>query len=308
MTTAELLVLSDSELKRLLLSHWQLPSLDTIEFSGQFEPHPKGRFGWFSRLHGIQPAQLGLPFGQAALRSIFYPSIKDSQNRPLEAGRRYQFKVQLSKADKRRAPFDLVARNPQLVSANPDKSAPSGTARPHTTEIDRRREVEQIFKKHSDGSAEVLGISARAIRGVQGDMYWAVDRFVFELLQNADDLPAHPGGSVRVQVRLLPDYLVFQHNGLSFSYKHVLALSDVGKSTKAADATTTGYKGIGFKSVYSKSSCVYVRSGGYSFRFEAKGNEDMPWQTWPRWTEPADYPDDLRSDADFLDQETLAVV
>jgi len=145
------------------------------------------------------------------------------------------------------------------------------------------------------------------MRGVQGDMYWAVDRFVFELLQNADDLPAQPGGSVRVQIRLLPTHLLFQHTGLPFRYEHVLALANVGKSTKTADATTTGYKGIGFKSVYSESSCVYVRSGGYSFRFASNGNDEVPWQTWPRWTGLAEYPAELRAETDFFDEQQFPV-
>lgn len=175
------------------------------------------------------------------------------------------------------------------------------------TEADRRREVEEILQRNSEGSPEVLRNAARAICGVQGDMYWAVDRFVFELLQNADDLPARPGGSVRVQVLLLPNHLVFQHNGLPFRHEHVLALANVGQSTKRTDANTTGYKGIGFKSVYSKSSCVYVRSGGYSFRFASQGNEDVPWQTWPRWTEPSEYPDELRADPDFFNDGLFPV-
>lgn len=96
-------------------------------------------------------------------------------------------------------------------------------------------------------------------------MYWAMHRFVFELFQNADDLLIQQGGRVRVQIRLLPTHLFFQHTGLPFRYEHVLALANVGKSTQTADATTTGYKGIGFKSVYSESSCVYVRSGATRF-------------------------------------------
>lgn len=176
-----------------------------------------------------------------------------------------------------------------------------------TTEADRRREVEQILQQNSEGSPEVLRNLAGAMRGVQGDMYWAVDRFVFELLQNADDLPARPGGSVRVQVRLLPNHIVFQHNGLPFRHEHVVALANVDQSTKKRDAATTGYKGIGFKSVYSKSSCVYVRSGGYSFRFASEGNENVPWQTWPRWTGSADYHEELRSDPDFFNDALFPV-
>lgn len=299
-----LLALSDAELKRHLLTHWQLPTFDTVEFSGKYSPHPEGKFGWFNDLIGIQPGRLDLPFGQLALRSLFYPNNKDSQGQLLEAGRRYRFKVQLSKPDKRRAPFDLVARNPQLL---PDNSDQAGSQLSHSTEAARRLEVEQIFNENSQGSVAALRNSARAIYGVQGDMYWAVDRFVFELLQNADDLPATPGGSVRVQIRLLPNYLVFQHTGLPFRYQHVLALANVGQSTKTADASTTGYKGIGFKSVYSKSPCVYVRSGGYSFRFASDGNDDVPWQTWPRWTEIADYPPELRADADFFSENKFPV-
>ena len=197
-----------------------------------------------------------------------------------------------------------------LTSVNAEQrrigAAPVVATLPNS-EADRRREVQQIFEQNSAGSPEVLRNLAGAMRGVQGDMYWAVDRFVFELLQNADDLPARPGGSVRVQVRLLPNFLVFQHNGLPFRHEHVVALANVNQSTKKSDATTTGYKGIGFKSVYSESSCVYVRSGGYSFRFASEANEDVPWQTWPRWIEAADYPPELRADDDFFNDALFPV-
>lgn len=189
----------------------------------------------------------------------------------------------------------------------PPLISPTETSLPAYTEARRRAEVEDIFEQNRAGSPAVLSNLANAMRGVQGDMYWAVDRFVFELLQNADDLPAQPGGSVRVQIRLLPTHLLFQHTGLSFRYEHVLALANVGKSTKTGDATTTGYKGIGFKSVYSESACVYVRSGGYSFRFASDGDDEVPWQTWPRWTELAEYPAELRAEADFFDEQQFSV-
>jgi hypothetical protein len=304
MTTAELLTLPDAELKKYLLSHWQLSVFDAIEFIGQFEPLSTGKFGWFKQIQPVHPHPLNLPFEQGFVRSVFVPTNNDTNGMPLLSGRRYRFKIQLSRPESRRKPFELIGRSPQLIE---DNAATLPVSSRQSSEAELRREVEQIFQENSQGSIQALRNSARALRGVQGDMYWAVDRFVFELLQNADDLPAQPGGSVRVQVQLLPNYLVFQHNGLPFRHEHVLALANVGQSTKTNDAATTGYKGIGFKSVYSKSSCVYVRSGGYSFRFASNGNDDVPWQTYPLWTEPREYPAELRADADFFDEKKFPV-
>jgi hypothetical protein len=40
------------------------------------------------------------------------------------------------------------------------------------------------------------------------------------------------------------------------------------KSNKSENVRQTGYKGIGFKSVFTDSNSVFIRSGSYSFKFD----------------------------------------
>jgi len=114
---------------------------------------------------------------------------------------------------------------------------------------------------------------------------------------------------------------------------------DAAKSTKSKSTSMTGYKGIGFKSVFSDSKRVYVNSGSFSFRFdktadvyknfrelykyyyegktdkekrllekEFAGKEDeflnidnIPWQIKPIWTAKNDYPEEI-ANSEFVNK------
>ena len=107
-------------------------------------------------------------------------------------------------------------------------------------------------------------------------IYTEEERFVFELLQNAVD--AHSDSSTTLNVRMViqEDYFVFMHNGAAFSERDIEGLCDVGNGNKMKDVKKIGYKGIGFKSVFMRSSHVVVESGGYCFKFD-KSHWDNYW-------------------------------
>ncbi|MBK6965100.1 MAG: hypothetical protein IPH20_14470 [Bacteroidales bacterium] len=73
---------------------------------------------------------------------------------------------------------------------------------------------------------------------------------------------------VNIEIFLLRNFLLFLHNGKFFDRNDVKAICDAAKSTKAIDITKTGYKGIGFKSVFTDSYRVFIRSADYFFKFD----------------------------------------
>ena len=93
----------------------------------------------------------------------------------------------------------------------------------------------------------------------------------FELLQNADDASSANGVSLKVQSK--GDYLIITHDGFAFSKNDFDSITSAAKSTKSSNKKKTGYKGIGFKSVFTNSDAVFIKSGGYSFAFD-KSNPD----------------------------------
>jgi len=98
-------------------------------------------------------------------------------------------------------------------------------------------------------------------------MYAKNERFIYELIQNADDacLDNKEGNVV---IEFTPNFLVISHSGKAFDKDDIRSISSVGKSQKENKKDNTGYKDIGFKSVFGKSELVYIHSGGYFFRFD----------------------------------------
>jgi hypothetical protein len=150
--------------------------------------------------------------------------------------------------------------------------------------------IEELFQKRSDfkdpDQAETM---SNLLDTVSSDIYSESQRFVFELIQNADDAAKNTNNEVHFEFH--SDCLIVSHNGHPFSQEDIKALTSAGSSTKKADSTKTGYKGIGFKSVFGKSERVTIFSDGFQFRFDkAKFDTILPWQIIPIWTEPSDLP------------------
>jgi predicted methyltransferase len=109
---------------------------------------------------------------------------------------------------------------------------------------------------------------ANSVNSLSTDIYTDRIRFVFELLQNADDASAQLINELFVSLRFVGNYLVFAHKGKPLSENDVDAITAVGQSGKRTDIKSTGFKGMGFKSVFGVSKKVFILSGDYSFRFE----------------------------------------
>ena len=88
--------------------------------------------------------------------------------------------------------------------------------------------------------------------------------YIFELIQNALDASAR---SLALRVADDGDALILQHDGTrAFDEEDVEALSTVFRSTKSA--SSVGFMGIGFKSVFRRFQEVRISGWGWTFRYE----------------------------------------
>lgn len=181
------------------------------------------------------------------------------------------------------------------------------------------------FKKQTSPSANTS--LANLLEEVGINLYSGKKRMFFELLQNADDAAAQNG--VKVKIQLNGEYFTLTHDGFSFNKHDFDSIISAAKSTKSANKKKTGYKGIGFKSVFTSSTLVSIKSGGFHFSFdksldeyndfskfyfhvndiesdprkqeaflkkyekearEFNGVKDIPWQLLPIWTDNMSIP------------------
>lgn len=125
-------------------------------------------------------------------------------------------------------------------------------------------DVLKAFKKNISPATNIT--AAHLLAEVGKNMYSSKDRMFFELVQNADDASSETGVSVSVKTE--GDYLTVVHNGFSFDREDFEAITSAANGTKKANENKTGYKGIGFKSVFTDSEEVLIRTGGYQFKYQ----------------------------------------
>ncbi|KAN0093560.1 hypothetical protein V8E51_016744 [Hyaloscypha variabilis] len=155
--------------------------------------------------------------------------------------------------------------------------------------------VERIVKEYgwlSDREREVTPPSALSAitnlrtalgtttRTLVKDLYKSKARFVFELIQNAEDNhyknAAISHAEPYIQFSLYPDKIVVENNEDGFTVANVESICKVGGSTKTRTDSLSyiGEKGIGFKSVFMVASKAYIQSGPFSFFFEHPSGSD----------------------------------
>lgn len=108
-------------------------------------------------------------------------------------------------------------------------------------------------------------------------LYSKDTRFVYELIQNAEDntykLAEATGASPELTFSVAPDQIIIDSNEDGFAEENVRAICKLGGSTKSASRGFIGEKGIGFKSVFKIASRVRVQSGPFCFAFD-HGDDD----------------------------------
>jgi hypothetical protein len=192
---------------------------------------------------------------------------------------------------------------------------------PLKLDINPYREITRLRYERLD-NPEANRMIAHLMGEIGKGLYSSKQRMVFELLQNADDTSV--GDIVNFHIDAHLDYFLVMHNGVPFNQDDVEAITSAAESTKRNNKKKTGYKGIGFKSVFTDSEEVIIKSGGFLFTFKRNysayndfdsfyfgkkrykeypalleedklkyarqrrtfnGNTDIPWQLIPIWLE-----------------------
>lgn len=185
-------------------------------------------------------------------------------------GSYYIFKLKVANSTKRRDEhrpymFEAILDGGALIMKNPFKEL-----------------VEKSFKENKTPKSNRE--SASYLKEIGADMYTDRDRMFYELLQNADDASSVRG--VKVMVQIKDNYLIFTHDGLSFSRQDFRSIVSTANSTKRLDRKKTGYKGIGFKSVFTDSEKVYIKTGGFFFVFDKQSELFKNFRNFYRYVNP----------------------
>jgi hypothetical protein len=242
---------SDQYLVHVLKRIWKI---DDLEFIGDYRlsnAENEKEYGYISNVYTND-------------RQVFYPepvkkrsvSIRVPRNETLIEGHLYKVKARLADLELRQQ-----LGNPYLLIYNQQYPIVK-----ETSYILPKDFIKEWFSKTGATPKDAATIASQ-LKLNSLELYTQTERFIFELIQNADDMPGNSRG-VKVELHLLNNYLLFKHNGKFFDRDDVKAIADAAKSNKSENVRQTGYKGIGFKSVFTDSNSVFIRSGSYSFKFD----------------------------------------
>jgi hypothetical protein len=304
--------ISETDIFKFLFHYWgfefseQPLKLIVGSYEKSSKPDKNGNeFGFFQEVRSVKGDILYYPFrlGLVSLFTMHKQNISSSDY--------YLVDVRLNNKptrDKLGNPFALSLAN--YVFGKPKNT--------FLDLVNKEKFIKDIFNKRG-ATADDAGLISRAISKLAGDMYSDLsERFVFELLQNADDMPKDQNG-VNVKLHLLENNILFIHDGLPFSKEDIKAITDIGNSTKKKNPSQTGYKGIGFKIVFQESENVLIKSGGFSFSFDKNHpyydalkrntyagltNDEIPWQLKPIWTEKYRYDKEIQDNSEFMNSNT----
>ncbi len=146
-----------------------------------------------------------------------------------------------------------------------------------------KNKMDELFKKLTADRNELANaLEKPAVRGYKDsviDKYSDQAHFIYELLQNADDV-----GASKVQFKLDKDNLLFIHNGKrNFSVsdpdneeidrkKGLLgdlnAITSIGQSSKTGNSAKIGKFGVGFKAVFQYTETPIIYDPNFNFKIE----------------------------------------
>ncbi len=137
--------------------------------------------------------------------------------------------------------------------------------------------IQKIFNDNTSYMNPTQAVNqADSITALSVDLYTDANRFIYELLQNADDSSCKADGG-KVWIKVFNDELVVAHSGKVFDEKDIRGICNINNGTKKSDLKKTGYKGIGFKSVFGQSNNVVIYTDGEFFRFDSFYNFEWKW-------------------------------
>ncbi|KAI1353752.1 hypothetical protein F5Y01DRAFT_50390 [Xylaria sp. FL0043] len=132
----------------------------------------------------------------------------------------------------------------------------------------------------------------RGVLTLAKNLYTSSARFVFELLQNAEDnkfTRAEARGELPyISFQILTDKIILECNEDGFTPKNLRAICTVGASSKVGVQPYIGEKGIGFKSVFMAAWRVHIQSNALSFTLTHRIGDSGLGMFSPVWQESAE--------------------
>ncbi|KAJ4014666.1 hypothetical protein NW752_007437 [Fusarium irregulare] len=145
-----------------------------------------------------------------------------------------------------------------------------------------RRRIDENWLKKENAASHPIKVLAKNI-------YGSGARFVFELLQNAEDNEFTKAIGLKnppfISFKIHPKRIIVECNEDGFTKRDLKAICSVGDSTKSASHGYIGAKGIGFKSVFIAASRVHIQSGNFSFEFRHKKSDSGRGMVTPIWVD-----------------------
>jgi hypothetical protein len=179
----------------------------------------------------------------------------------------YEITLDLAKDEYRKKnPFQLIVKNYIKIEGKAD---PIDNALQNT--------ITSIFNENINNNSPFPAVNlANSVESLATDIYSEDKRFIYELIQNADDAALDEDSNLSIQI--LNNYVIISHNGAPFNSRDIRGLCSIGLGTKTNDSTKTGYKGIGFKSVFGQpAGLVYVKSENTLFKFDREYSHKKGW-------------------------------
>jgi len=164
-------------------------------------------------------------------------------------------------------------------------------------------DISQLPEGLRSGVSEMRASLTAAVDRLACDLYESEAHFVQELLQNADDneYAADVVPTMRFVLRAGTEidhwgpFVYSVNNECGLTETDVRSLCDISRSSKLpSNSSTTGYKGVGWKSVFRVCNAPHVLSRGWRFRFSASGLGMLT----PTWIDDAEYellPEEVRA-------------
>jgi hypothetical protein len=223
-------------------------------------------FGYFRNIR-FNGETLEYPLEDSEKRISIYHTIKAG----LEDGKRYEVELALSKDQYRsKNPFSMTVKKFKPLEINMI-----------VTDIALENIINEIFNENININSPFQVVNlANSVESLSTDIYSEDKRFIYELIQNADDAALNEDSEISIDI--LDNYVIVSHNGAPFNTRDIRGLCSIGLGTKTKDATKTGYKGIGFKSVFGQpEGIVYVKTETTLFRFDREYAKQKGWN--PKW-------------------------
>jgi hypothetical protein len=311
---------TDFEIMEYLSNYWEIDGFSengTIRLIGAYEKaelkEGEKPYGFFDNIRNQHGDLLFYPENIGRVKIRYFH--KDEFLRfPL-------WNIQIKLADiEYRKKFD----NPFLLTI--DRT--SGEASAEIRELVRKKGIIESIFSETLANPTTSTNQRGSLEQFNNAIYTKRERLIFELIQNADDFPDENLQKVDLSFSILEKIIIVTHNGRPFRDVDVRAISSIGNSGKKDDDTTTGYKGIGFKSVFYHSEKVYVNSGNYCFRYdktysvfkdfkrlypsekiqrdyagreiELANPNKIPWELAPIWTEKHQLPTEITEFSNFF--------